>query len=219
VLLQVDQIIPHESGIQAVACPEGLAPPLASHLALLHSFHRREKTFFRYGAFNAQAGLLSFREYTTEVRPLRSTGVTPLPRYYGPLRIPTVNAEWVIDSPPAFSLRRNPFASEITSDLPGSLADLSTRALPNHPGQSHRFLRSFIPGEWQASPSLEGWPLSDKRNEAESGSLALGSRLRRQGSYRTLRPLPLQRTGLTPHAWLPSRDRPRLHVERAIKHV
>ncbi len=117
-LLQVDQIIPHESGIQAVACPEGLAPPLASHLALLHSFHRREKTFFRYGAFNAQAGLLSFREYTTEVRPLRSTGVTPLPRYYGPLRIPTVNAEWVIDSPPALSLRRNPFASGITSDLP-----------------------------------------------------------------------------------------------------
>ena len=26
----------------------------------------------------------------------------------------------------------------------------------------------------------------------------------------------LQRTGLTPHVWLPSRDRPRLHGERAI---
>jgi len=171
---------------------------------------------FRYGASVAQAGLLSFRENVTEVRPLGSTGITPLPRYYGPLRIPTVHAARVIDSPPAFSLRRNPFALGSTSDLPGSSADLSTRALPNHPGQSHRFTRLFIPGEWQASPSLEGWPLSDKRNEAETGSLALGSRLRRQGSYRTLRSFNQQRAGLTPHVWLPSRDRPRLHVEQAI---
>jgi hypothetical protein len=171
---------------------------------------------FRYGAFVTQAGLFSFHENVTEVRPLGSTGITPLPRYYGPLRIPTVNARRVMDSPLALFLERNPFASEFTSGLPGSSADLSTRALPNHPEQSHRFLRSFIPGGWQASPSLEGWPLSFERNEAESGSLALGSRLRRPG-----RNLPfvlpfLARTGLTPHVWLPSRDRPRLHVERAI---
>jgi hypothetical protein len=152
----------------------------------------------------------------TEVRPLGSTGVTPFPRYYGPLRIPTVHAERVIDSPPELSLRRNPFALGITSDLPGSSADLSTRALPNHPGQSHRFSRSFIPGGWQASPPSEGWPLSGKRNEAESGSLALGSRLCRQGRYEPFAPCYIQRTGLTPHVWLPARDRPRLHNERAI---
>ena len=33
----------------------------------------------------------------------------------------------------------------------------------------------------------------------------------------TTSPLPfVARAGLTPHVWLPSRDRPRLHVERAI---
>lgn len=143
---------------------------------------------FRYGASVAQAGLLSFHENMTEVRPLGSTGITPLHRYYGPLRIPTVGAWRVIDSPPALLLQRNPFALESTSGLPGSSVDLSTRALPNHPGQSHWFVRSFIPNVWQASPSLEGWPLSTERNEAESGSLALGSRLRRRGSCRTLGP-------------------------------
>lgn len=172
---------------------------------------------FRYGASIAQAGLLSFCVNMTESRLLGSTGITPLPRYYEPLRIPTVNAGPVIDSRPALSLRRNPFALGITSDLPGSSADLSTRALPYHPGQSHRFLRSFIPGGWQASPSLEGWPLPYKRNEAETGSLALGSRLRRQGNRNTHCSCNLlQRAGLTPHVWLPARDRPRLHIERAI---
>ena len=169
----------------------------------------------RYGASVAQAGLLSFCVNMTELRPLGSTGVTPLPSYYEPLRLPTVRTRQVIDSPPALSLRRNPFALGSTSDLPGSSTDLSTRALPYHPGQSYRFFRSFIPGEWQASPSSEGWPLSLKRNEAETGSLALGSRLRRQG-FQTLRPSSFKRTGLTPHVRLPYRDRPRLHSERAI---
>lgn len=172
----------------------------------------------RYGASVAQAGLLSFCVNMTELRPLGSTGVTPLPSYYGPLRLPTVRTGRVIDSPPVLALQRNPFVLGSTSDLPGSSADLSTRALPNHPGQSHRFVRSFIPGEWQASPSSEGWPLPYKRNEAETGSLALGSRLRRQG-FHALRSFNFKRTGLTPHARLPSRDRPRLHTERAILYV
>lgn len=171
---------------------------------------------FRYGASIAQAGLLSFCVNMTEVRPLGSTGVTPLPGYYGPLRIPTVHTKQVIDSPPVLSIQRNPFASGSTSDLPGSSADLSTHALPNHPGQSHRFFRSFIPGGWQASPPSEGWPLSNKRNEAETGSLALGSRLRRQGRYIPFAPYYSQGTGLTPHVWLPARNRPRLHAEQAI---
>ncbi len=151
----------------------------------------------------------------TEVRPLGSTGITPLPRYYGPLRLPTVNARWVIDSPPALSLRRNPRALGFTSGLPGSSADLSARALPNHPEQSCRFFRSLIPGKWQASPFPEGWPLSAMCNEAETGSLALGSRLRRRGRGTPLCSF-FHRAGLTPHVRLPSRDRPRLHVERAI---
>ena len=179
----------------------------------------RYKSFghpFRYGASVAQAGLLSFRVNMTEVRLLGSTGITPLPRYYEPLRIPTVNTVRVIDSPPAFSLRRNPFALGITSDLPGSSADLSTRALPNHPEQPHRFFRSFIPGGWQASPIPAGWPLSyNSVTRPKRVRITLGSRLRRLG-FQALRPFSIKRTGLTPHVWLPSRDRPRLHIERAI---
>jgi len=137
---------------------------------------------FRYGASVAQADLLSFRVNMTEVRLLGSTGITPLPSYYEPLRIPTVNTERVIDSPSALSLQRNPFTLGITSDLPGSSADLSTRALPNHPGQSHRFFRSFIPGGWQASPSSEGWPLSKfSVTRPKQVRITLGSCLRRQG--------------------------------------
>ena len=188
-------------------------PPQKGHFFRKTEF--RYKSFgspFRYGASVAQAGLLSFRVNVTEVRPLGSTGITPLPSYYGPLRIPTVHNARVIDSPALFPLQRNPFASGSTSDLPGSSADLSTRALPNHPGQPHRFFRSLIPGEWQASPFPEGWPLSDKCNEAESGSLALGSRLRRQGGEPFALTF-LARTGIAPHGWLPSRDRPRLRVE------
>jgi hypothetical protein len=128
----------------------------------------------------------------------------------------TVNAWWVIDSPPATFLRRNPFALEITSGLPGSSADLSTRALPNHPGQSHRFIRSFIPGVWQASPHSEGWPLSIGLTRPKRVRL----RWARVFVVRIVFvpfALPfVARTGLTPHVWLPSRDRPRLHVERAI---
>jgi len=86
---------------------------------------------FRYGASVAQAGLLSFRVNMTEVRLLGSTGITPLPRYYEPLRIPTVNTERVIDSPPMISLQQNPFALGITSDLPGSSADLIFRRAPS----------------------------------------------------------------------------------------
>ena len=208
---------------------KGIEPKLRLSFGLAAQFPPQKGDFYRhsrfrykpfsypirYGASVAQAGLLSFRVNMTEVRLLGSTEITPLPSYYEPLRIPTVNTERVIDSPPALSLQRNPFALGITSDLPGSSTDLSTRALPYHPGQPHRFLRSFIPGGWQASPHSAGWPLSYKCNEAETGSLTLGSRLRRQG-FQALRPFSTKRTGLTPHVWLPSRDRPRLHIERAI---
>jgi len=39
----------------------------------------------------------------TEVRPLRSTGINPLPRYYGPLRLPAAAVLWVMNSPQALS--------------------------------------------------------------------------------------------------------------------
>ena len=81
-LLQVNQTVAFKSGIQAFANPEGFASPLASHLDMLHSFHRRwENVYYRYGAPNTHADLLSFHENMTEVRLLGSTGITPLPSY------------------------------------------------------------------------------------------------------------------------------------------
>ncbi len=123
---------------------------------------------FRSGAFMAQSGSPFFDRNMTEVRPLCSTGVTPLPRCYGPRRLPTVADRQVIDSLPASSF------VDTTSGLPGSLTDLSPRALPNHPERSGGRIRSLLLHRWQASPSPGDWPPPFKCNEAESGSLTPG---------------------------------------------
>ena len=54
----------------------------------------------------------------TEVQPLGSAGVTPLPRYYGLLRLPGIAAWQVMVSLPALSL------TGVMPGLPGSSADL-----------------------------------------------------------------------------------------------
>jgi hypothetical protein len=123
---------------------------------------------FRSGAFFAQTGPPFFDRNATEVRPLGSTGITPLPRYYGPLRLPTGLALQVMVSPQTLPFPGTP------SGLPGSSTDLSTRALPNHPGWPDRSMGSLSSCRWQASPSPAGWPPPSTCNEAESGSLALG---------------------------------------------
>ena len=89
--------------------------------------------------------------------------------------------------------------------LPGSSADLSARALLNHPGRPSRYLLSFLPRWWQASPSLEGWPPPSKRNEAESGSLALGLMPSLSREVLSRSPLSLwPRNRPTSRFWLPS---------------
>ena len=58
--------------------------------------------------------------------------------------------------------RRAP-SSEVTtarSGLPGPSMDLSTPAVPNHPGEPGHCTYSFLGGRCQASPVPEGWPLS-----------------------------------------------------------
>ena len=77
--------------------------------------------------------------------------------------------------------------------LPGSSADLSLRAVPNHPGRSDECLLI-------SSPSIPGFILSgrlatfDLRNEAASGSLALrlAGSLPRFPPDRLLCPAPVQ---------------------------
>ena len=157
---------------------------------------------FRNRALTAQAVSPSFDQNMTEVWPLRSIPFQALLRYYEPLRLPATATPQVIDS---LRVSCMPSDTHTAPGLPGSLTDLSARALLNHPGRPSRCLLSFLPRWWQASPSLEGWPPPSKCNEAESGSLALGlmpSLSREVLSLSPLRPRPRDRP--TSRFWSPS---------------
>jgi hypothetical protein len=169
---------------------------------------------FRNGALSAQAAHPFFDGNMTEVWPLRSIPFPGLPHYYGPLRLPAAAVMQVMDSPQTVSTT---LVADSTPGLPGSSTNLSTRALPNHPGRSNGCVCSLLPRRWQASSPPEGWPPPFTCNEAGTGSLALG--LTSSLSRDTLSPLP-QGEALgdrpTSHGWLPSHGRPQLHAERAI---
>ncbi len=74
---------------------------------------------------------------------------------------------------------------------PRFLADLSTRAVPKHPGEPGSCFCPLLHRRWQASAVFEDWPLPSF-DEAESGSLTLGSRVRLAGlrQSRLLAPAP-----------------------------
>ena len=94
-------------------------------------------------------------------------GRYPLPRYYEPVRLPhraglrlcVPAARW------GFTPTR--------AGLPGSLADLSTRAVPYNPGKPDECTHPLLLRRWQALASWADWPLPVWRNEADMGSLAL----------------------------------------------
>jgi len=92
-----------------------------------------------------------------------------LSTHYEPVRLPTGAASRVIYSPSALA----PPRGTTPSGLPGSSTDLSSRAVPFHPGRPRRCSCPLLHGECQASSSGEDWPPSRTPNEAESGSLAL----------------------------------------------
>jgi hypothetical protein len=130
-----------------------------------------------------------------EVRPLRSTGITPLPRYYEPVRLPaaTTDALW-------FPRRcRASYDSRRTARHAGSPRTLnhSVGARPPHPPRTARWMRRLV-----ASPSVAGFSTSGRlaavaeRNEVESGLRTLGSRLRsREVSLLSCPNAPRTRTG------------------------
>ena len=62
--------------------------------------------------------------------------------------------------------------------------DLSTRAVLNHPGKPDDCFYPLLHRQWQASSEFADWPLSNF-NEAESGSLTLGSLVRLAGLRRS----------------------------------
>jgi hypothetical protein len=115
---------------------------------------------------------------------LGSTGITPLPRYYEPIRLPARPAGGYV-FPPAVE------AWGLTQPgLPGSSADLSARAVPNHPGRPGDRFGSLTDRRWQASPSLAGWPpplsvTRPKRVHLRYGSRVRSAGLRRRGSLRS----------------------------------
>jgi hypothetical protein len=88
-------------------------------------------------------------------RPLRSTDITPLPRYYGPVRLPAWAQPQVMFSP--MPIRRATHTAH--PGLPGSSVDLCARAVPNHPGKPDDCSRSFLRRRLQASSNLADWPL------------------------------------------------------------
>jgi len=62
--------------------------------------------------------------------------------------------------------------------LPGSSADLSTRAVPSHPGESDDCTHPLLLRRWQASGSLAPWPLSLCVTRPNRVRLRYGSRVR-----------------------------------------
>ena len=79
----------------------------------------------------------------------------------------------------AVMVSRRPLASRHTPPTgrpagpPKFLSALSTPAVPYHPGPPDGCTYLLLRRQFQASPSLAGWPRPKKLNEAETGSLAL----------------------------------------------
>ena len=145
---------------------------------------------FRRRTF-VQAGLLTSYSSVSSARPLRSTGITPLPR--GPLAQPArINLSWI-----RFCIGLRLWSGPLR--LPAGAA--SRLCIPANRWARHRSRTAGSPSfpdesfparcpqltpespvmsysrclhhRWQASPSLTGWPSFALRHEAESGSLSL----------------------------------------------
>jgi hypothetical protein len=75
-------------------------------------------------------------------------GHYPLPRYSEPVRLPT--------RPPSAIYSRKTLAHAASPGLPGSSADLSSRAVSSHPGRSDGCSHPLLPHRCQASPLSGG---------------------------------------------------------------
>ena len=121
----------------------------------------------RSGVQRIQAAPSSSHRSMNPAGLLRSTGITPLPRYYEPLRLPTGAAHAVMFSHATLGQQPAP------PGLPGSSIDLSTPAVSNHPG---RVRPLHTPVAWLPMLgfiTFGSLATLQKRNEAESSSLAL----------------------------------------------
>lgn len=106
------------------------------------------------------------------VRPLGSTGIAPLPSYYGPVRLPTRATRGLFLPQGCCGWGHS------LPGLPGSSTNLLARAVPYHPGEPDSCLRPFLHCRHWASPILDGWPLSYCLTRPKWIRLRYSSRLR-----------------------------------------
>jgi hypothetical protein len=139
---------------------------LAEFLSQLREFIRQPVSslpFFRSVRLR-QAALPSSDSTSLLQGPFAPRAITPLPRYYEPLRHPLGRSRLLIPA------SRWLFTTQ--EGFPGSSTDLSSRAAPNHPGDPDRCL--LVSSRPMAGFILfGGLARSRLSNEAESGSLAL----------------------------------------------
>src|ERR1700677_4558285 len=107
---------------------------------------------------------------------------------------------------PAISRGRLSRALHRLDRSPRFLTDLSTPAVPYHPGEPGRCHRSFLHDRCQASPHPKGWPLSGKVLTRLNRVHAFALRLTSSPSRAS-------------HPGSPRRTSSRLHGERAIPMV
>ena len=117
-------------------------------------------------------------------RPLRSTGITPLHHYYGPLRLPPVTTPEVIDSPGGLSAHPT---SRRVSQVPG--CSFRARRLLS-PRRALPVLSTVPSRQVLASSYPTGWPPSTcvtrlNRVRLRYGSRVCLPRLRRRGYPRS----------------------------------
>ena len=106
-------------------------------------------------------------------RPLRSTSVT---RFHATMSLSDSRLGHACGYvfPCAFgSLPATP------AGLPGSSIDLSTRAVPSHPGEFDECTCPLLVRQWQASGSLAPWPLALSVTRPNRVRLRYGSRVHR----------------------------------------
>ena len=156
---------------------------------------------------------LSFRFDKSDslLRPLRSTDITPLPRYYGPVRLPDGADAEVMSSRASLRLGPHPVGP------PRCLGRSFGARPPQLPRAARRLLR-FVPSPSVTGFSSSGSPAAaNSRNEAESGSLTLGFRpsLPQESPLgRLVAQRPQDRPTFCARS--PSHRRPQLHVVQAV---
>jgi hypothetical protein len=131
------------------------------------SFQRKDT---RSGT-HAQAELPSFYPDTSLAGPLRSTGITPLPRYYAPRRLPTRAVRTVMISRPPLDSRPPGRVSQVPGRSIGTRCPLSPRRVR----QEHLPVATLTIAGFTLSGGLATLTLC---NEAETGSITCGSHRR-----------------------------------------